>query len=56
MQRSHSEDRPEFPGSKAQYTDRMEFLKPDLYDGIPIYRVMDRKGKVIHADQDPQVI
>jgi len=33
----------------------MEFVKPDLYDGIPVYRVMDRKGHVIRADQDPNV-
>jgi 2-oxoisovalerate dehydrogenase E1 component alpha subunit len=33
----------------------MEFVKPDLYDGIPVYRVMDRKGKVLQADQDPNL-
>ena len=43
----------QFPGAKAQYTEEMTFLKPDEYDGIPIYRVMDREGRVIHADQDP---
>jgi 2-oxoisovalerate dehydrogenase E1 component alpha subunit len=51
-----ADERPQFPGSRAGWTDRLEFVKPDLYDGIPVYRVMDRKGKVIEADQDPQVI
>ncbi len=32
-----------FPGAKATYTDHLDFLKPDLYDGIPVYRVMDRQ-------------
>ena len=27
-----------FPGAKASYTESMDFLKPDEYDGIPIYR------------------
>ena len=28
-------------------------MKPDEYDGIPIYRVMDNDGGVIHPEQDP---
>ena len=35
-----------FPGAKATYTESLEFLKPDSYNGIPVYRVMDRQGKV----------
>ena len=31
----------------------MDFLRPDQYDGIPIYRVTDMDGDVIHAEQDP---
>jgi len=51
-----TDDRPEFPGSRASWTDTLQFVKPDLYDGVPVYRVMDRKGQVIKADQDPNVI
>jgi len=50
-----TDDRPEFPGARGSWTDTMEFVKPDLYDGIPVYRVMDRKGQVIKADQDPNL-
>ena len=44
-----------FPGAKAAYTESMDFLKPDEYDGIPIYRVMDNEGLVIHPEQDPDL-
>jgi len=50
-----SDERPQFPGSRSQWIDKLEFIRPDLYDGIPVYRVMDRKGKVIDASQDPDV-
>ncbi|EFX84437.1 hypothetical protein DAPPUDRAFT_301077 [Daphnia pulex] len=50
-----SDERPQFPGSRSQWTEKLEFIRPDLYDGIPVYRVMDRKGKVIDPSQDPQL-
>lgn len=46
---------PNFPGSKAKWTEQLEFVQPDLYDGIPIYRVADRKGIILDASQDPQL-
>ena len=45
----------QYPGAKAQYTETLDFLKPDQYDGIPIYRVMDNEGSVIHPEQDPNL-
>ncbi|KAF2364995.1 Dehydrogenase E1 component [Trinorchestia longiramus] len=50
-----SEDRPDFPGSKSSWTEKLEFVHPDLYDGIPVYRVMNTKGKIINPDHDPQL-
>ena len=44
-----------FPGAKAKYTESLDFLKPDEYDGIPIYRVMDNEGNVIHNEHDPNL-
>jgi hypothetical protein len=44
-----------FPGAKATYTEKLTFLRPDLYDGIPVYRVMDREGNVIDPDHDPNL-
>lgn len=51
-----SDERPQFPGSRSQWIEKLEFIRPDIYAGIPVYRVMDRKGKVIDPSQDPQVI
>jgi len=44
-----------FPGTKCRYTQKLEVLEPDQKDPIPVYRVMDNKGNVIDADEDPQV-
>lgn len=49
------EDRPNFPGSRSSWTEKIEFIQPDLYDGIPVYRVMNRKGEIIDPAHDPQV-
>eukprot|EP00088_Acartia_fossae_P030621 TRINITY_DN3161_c0_g1_i1.p1 TRINITY_DN3161_c0_g1~~TRINITY_DN3161_c0_g1_i1.p1 ORF type:complete len:448 (-),score=98.52 TRINITY_DN3161_c0_g1_i1:411-1721(-) len=43
----------QFPGAKAEYTEKLEFLQPDVYNGIPIYRVMDRSGVVFDESHDP---
>ena len=49
------DDTPQYPGSnlKTVFTEKLNFLKPDEYDGIPVYRVMSRDGEVIDPDQDP---
>ncbi|XP_076069867.1 2-oxoisovalerate dehydrogenase subunit alpha, mitochondrial-like [Oratosquilla oratoria] len=52
---SMTEDKPNFPGSRSQWTEKLEFVQPDLYDGIPVYRVMDRNSDVINPDHDPQL-
>ncbi|KAB7506691.1 2-oxoisovalerate dehydrogenase subunit alpha, mitochondrial [Armadillidium nasatum] len=49
------EDRPNFPGSRSKWTEKIEFIQPDLYDGIPVYRVMNRKGEIIDPANDPQL-
>ena len=57
MQLIHDDaaDTPNFPGAKATYTESMNFLLPDSYDGIPVYRVMDRQGNVINPSHDPHL-
>jgi len=45
----------QFPGAKAAYTEKLEFLQPDVYNGIPIYRVMDRNGVVFDETHDPRL-
>ncbi|XP_063610540.1 2-oxoisovalerate dehydrogenase subunit alpha, mitochondrial-like [Penaeus indicus] len=49
------EEQPNFPGSRSKWTEKLEFVQPDLYDGIPVYRVMNRKGEVIDPAYDPKV-
>lgn len=44
-----------FPGANAVYTEDRRFLEPDSYDGIPVYRVMDREGAVIDTTHDPKL-
>ena len=45
----------QFPGAKASYTEHLEILQPDVTNGIPIYRVMDRYGKVFNASHEPAI-
>ncbi|MCL4138533.1 UNVERIFIED_CONTAM: hypothetical protein GTU68_037079 [Idotea baltica] len=52
---SEAEDKPNFPGSRSQWTEKLEFIQPDLYDGIPVYRVMNKKGEIINPDHDPNL-
>lgn len=49
------DDKPHFPGSRSSFTEKLDFIEPDIYDGIPVYRVMDKKGQVIDPSQDPGV-
>ena len=50
-----SGEKPEFPGSRSQFIDRLAFIDPEQYEGIPVYRVMNRDGVVLSADQDPNL-
>lgn len=51
-----SEDKPRFPGAlNSYYTEKLEFDDPDDGEVIPVYRVMDRNGKVIDEAHDPKV-
>lgn len=49
------EERAAFPGSRSSFTGKLEFLEPEKYDGIPVYRVMDRNGSILDPTQDPQL-
>jgi len=48
-------ERAQFPGSRSNFTDKLEFIQPNIYDGIPVYRVMDRTGSIIDPSQDPNL-
>jgi len=45
----------QFPGARAAYTQRLDILQPDVTNGIPIYRVMDRDGSVFDPSQEPGI-
>ncbi|CAG0891773.1 unnamed protein product, partial [Darwinula stevensoni] len=49
-------DRPRFPGSRSRWSEKLEFVEPHKYDGIPVYRVMNAKGQVIDPASDPHKI
>ena len=53
--RSTPNDKPLFPGSRSSWTEKLEFLGSETYEGIPVYRVTDRDGKIIDPSQDPQL-
>lgn len=38
-----------YPGSKGDYTERLQFLRPSEYNGISVYRVLDNEGQVGHT-------
>ncbi|KAL3874993.1 hypothetical protein ACJMK2_037936 [Sinanodonta woodiana] len=48
-----NEDRPEFPGSKSVFVNKLKFLWPEKMEGIPVYRVMNRKGEIYDSSEDP---
>ncbi|GFT39157.1 2-oxoisovalerate dehydrogenase subunit alpha [Trichonephila clavipes] len=47
-------DKPQFPGSQSRWTEKLEFVRGDIYDGIPVYRVMNRDGNIIDPSHDPK--
>ncbi|XP_077993548.1 2-oxoisovalerate dehydrogenase subunit alpha, mitochondrial-like [Glandiceps talaboti] len=51
----HEEERAQFPGAKSGFTDELEFIRPDIYDGIPTYRVMNRDGEILNPKNDPHL-
>jgi len=50
-----AEERAQYPGSRSSFTDKLEFIQPNIYDGIPVYRVMDRNGEILDSSQDPNL-
>ena len=53
---SDHQDKPSFPGAlNSCYTEKLEFDDPDDGGVIPVYRVMDRNGKVFEEALDPKV-
>ena len=50
-----STDRPQFPGSRSEWTEKLDFIRSESYPGIPVYRVMNRDGHVFDQSQDPNL-
>ncbi|XP_054164811.1 2-oxoisovalerate dehydrogenase subunit alpha, mitochondrial-like [Oppia nitens] len=46
----YNEERPQFPGSRSQWTQELRFVDPDSYPGIPVYRVVDKSGQPVVDD------
>src|SRR5205085_11040335 len=52
---TNSVDKPQFPGSRSTWTERLEFIRSESFEGIPVYRVMDRDGNIVDPSQEPQM-
>lgn len=52
------EDLAKFPGHRnaARYVYEPTFVLPDETEAVPVYRVMDKHGDILRAEQDPQVV
>eukprot|EP00795_Rhopilema_esculentum_P003045 gene3045-1323_t len=50
------EDLARYPGAGAdlKFTQHLEFVDPQRYDGIPVYRVSSPDGRLINPDEDPK--
>ncbi|XP_023240798.1 2-oxoisovalerate dehydrogenase subunit alpha, mitochondrial-like [Centruroides sculpturatus] len=55
VQKLDEVDRPEFLGAKSRWTETIEFVQPDIYDGIPVYRLMNREGNILNKELDPKL-
>ena len=42
-------------GSHLKFTSNLDFVDPQRYDGIPVYRVSSPDGRLINPDEDPKV-
>ncbi|RWS30782.1 2-oxoisovalerate dehydrogenase subunit alpha-like protein [Leptotrombidium deliense] len=49
------EDRPQFPGSRSRWTQKLQFTASTDFEGIPVYRVMNRDGTITDDKQDPNL-
>ncbi|XP_070578300.1 2-oxoisovalerate dehydrogenase subunit alpha, mitochondrial-like [Ptychodera flava] len=55
-QRPIDDDKPHFPGTwKSTYVDTMQFIKPELQDTIPIYRVLNWEGDIVNKSEEPNL-
>ncbi|CAH1793114.1 unnamed protein product [Owenia fusiformis] len=53
---AHLDDSPQYPGIRtAEYTLDMDFNFPENDKPMPVYRLMDKKGKILDPSQDPKL-
>ncbi|KAF7278270.1 hypothetical protein GWI33_008626 [Rhynchophorus ferrugineus] len=50
-----SSSQPNFPGAKTSWTEKLQFTDSSSYSPIPVYRVLDRRGNVLHPAEDPKL-
>lgn len=48
------EDKPQFPGSRSSWTQELQFVKPELYEGIPVYRILNLDGQIV-GNEEPDL-
>ena len=52
---NYTGEKPEFPGSRSRFIEKLQFLDPEQYEGIPVYRVMNRDGVVLNQNENPNL-
>lgn len=50
-----STEAPLFPGARTTWTEKLAFIGSQTYAPIPVYRVMDRKGKIVDPSNNPKL-
>lgn len=50
-----STEGPSFPGAKTTWTEQLDFTRSDTYAPIPVYRVMNRKAKILNQAEEPNL-
>lgn len=45
LSKDESNDRPEFPGSRSQFTTELKFIDDSSYQTIPTFRVLKQTGE-----------
>ncbi|KAE8750384.1 hypothetical protein FOCC_FOCC002943 [Frankliniella occidentalis] len=51
----YDEESAKFPGARANYTNSLELVHPESREPFAVYRVMDRDGQVLNAEEEPKL-
>ncbi|PAA51911.1 hypothetical protein BOX15_Mlig007704g1, partial [Macrostomum lignano] len=47
------DEKPMFPGSRSSFTTQLDFIHPENFEGIPVYRLVNRRGDLVDGAPEP---